>query len=281
MIFAADKNILKLNYYLNKFFIILTLILLVGCSTNIKQDENSTQTLKPIPKKKNSSEAYYDKYDKYNKYNNYKKQDKDRFEIFNRKMFFLNEKIDIYIISNVIKGYQAVTNKPIRYSVNNFFTNLKTPLYAINSTLQGNGKQAVNNISSFAINSTTGVLGLFNVAKKWDINRKPEDFGQTLARYNVPSGPYLFLPILGPGSLRDTPSRIVDNVINPITNSREKGLLDSSEKVYPAVKMGTALTTRERLQGTLEEIRKSSFDTYSTVKSAYIQKRKKDIKDRQ
>lgn len=271
------------------FACVVMSLMLTSCISNGKAKEEFATTLKPtsyISKEEDKrrairEEAREDKYSSYDKYSRkYQKQEKDTFEIFNRKMFILNSKIDKYIITNMVKGYRIVTNRPVRNSIYNFFVNLKTPLYAINSTLQGNGKQALNNISSFGVNSTVGGLGLFDVASKWDIKRKPEDFGQTLGRYGVPSGPYLFLPILGPSTTRDFPGKVIDRFMDPITNANENGLLDNSDEAPTIIAVGTAFTKRDRLQETMVGIYEDSFNPYATIKSAYLQKRRKDVKDR-
>lgn len=272
------------------FVFTLISLMLTSCISNGKKKEDFATTLKPTSykaeedkKKTEREKAKKDRYDSYEKYSRkYQKQEKDTFEIFNRKMYFLGDKIDKYIITNVVKGYRVITNKPVRNSIHNFFVNLRTPVYAINSTLQGNGKQAVNNISSFGINTTVGGLGLFDVANsKWGIKRKQEDFGQTLGRYGVPSGPYLFLPLLGPSSVRDFPGKVVDRFVDPITNIRDEGLLDNSGSVSTAITVGKAFTQRDRMQEAIINVRKTSFDPYATIRSAYLQKRQKDVKDRE
>lgn len=230
-----------------------------------------------------ASEPTYEKYDrgKYDKYTKKIEQPKDSFEIFNRKMYIFGDRIDRYLINPVVKGYRKITNRPVRESVNNFFTNLRVPVYTVNSVLQGNGKQALDNTSSFIINTTAGGVGLFDIAgNKWDIRRSKEDFGQTMGRYDVPSGPYLFLPILGPSTMRDFPGRIVDKFINPINNARDDGLLDNDSTARTVIAVGTIFSQRDQIHDVLNEVRETSFDPYSTIRSAYLQKRQKDVRDR-
>src|SRR5205085_9208469 len=115
-----------------------------------------------------------------------------------RPLFAFSMGLDRYLIGPVAHGYMAVTPRPLRQRVTAFLDNLGEPNTAINDVAQGHLKRAGRATSRFAINSTVGVLGLFDVASRLGINGHDSDFGQTLGRYGAHPGPYLYLPAVGP-----------------------------------------------------------------------------------
>lgn len=127
----------------------------------------------------------------------------DPWERGNRKVFAFNEGVDRYLVRPVARGYVAVTPSGVRQMVGNFFGNLRLPWSATNSLLQGKPRDSGRNLSRFLVNSTVGLLGLFDPASKFGIHEQQEDFGQTLAVWGVSQGPYLVLPFIGPSSVRD------------------------------------------------------------------------------
>ena len=136
--------------------------------------------------------------------------DDDPLEPMNRAIFEFNEIVDDNILEPVAKGYRYVTPDPVERSVSNFFNNLGEINTIINSALQMKLDKTITSSSRLAINSTVGVLGLFDVATSLGIQREKEDFGQTLGVYGIPSGPYLVLPFFGPSSFRDAPGFYAD-----------------------------------------------------------------------
>ncbi|NKB64941.1 MAG: VacJ family lipoprotein [Gammaproteobacteria bacterium] len=129
--------------------------------------------------------------------------EKDPFEKMNRSILKFNLKADKYVLKPVAKTYKKVIPQPVRNGIRNFFSNLREPLNIVNDLLQGNLVQAGRDTGRFVINTTFGFFGLNDVAKYMNLPRNREDFGQTLAVWGVPSGPYLVLPFLGPSNLRD------------------------------------------------------------------------------
>ena len=127
----------------------------------------------------------------------------DPFEPMNRAVFDFNDAVDRGFFRPVAKAYQRTLPPGMRAAVGNFFDNLRGPTTIINDVLQGNFTQAVADFDRFTINTTLGVAGLFDVATPLGRPRHQEDYGQTLALWGVPSGPYLVLPLLGPGTPRD------------------------------------------------------------------------------
>ncbi len=129
--------------------------------------------------------------------------ERDPWKGFNRAVYKFNDRFDDWFMEPAARGYRRVMPTPLRLGVGNFFRNLFEPTTVVNALLQGKVRQALSDTGRFLINSTVGVLGLFDVASKVGVERHEEDFGQTLAVWGVGSGPYLVLPFLGPSSVRD------------------------------------------------------------------------------
>ena len=136
----------------------------------------------------------------------------DPFEGINRRMYYFNAKADQYLIWPLIKGYKKITPDFIESGVSNFFNNLSEISTFINSLLQFKIAVAGETLGRFALNSTIGVVGLFDVATPSGLVQQNEDFGQTLGYWGVDAGPYLILPILGPSSVRDPAGLVFDNI---------------------------------------------------------------------
>ena len=140
----------------------------------------------------------------------------DPFEGFNRSVYGFNTAADKAVLRPVAKAYHAVLPDVAERSVGRFFRNLGEPLNIVNNLLQGKVDGALNSTYRFAVNSTVGLLGLFDVAKSYDVEHKPEDLGQTLAAWGVNPGPYVVIPFLGPTNFRDGFGRIVSRAaFNP------------------------------------------------------------------
>lgn len=140
----------------------------------------------------------------------------DPWESLNRKTFAFNEFLDRNFLTPVAKGYQAVTPEPVDTSVTNFFSNLREVPSFVNHLAQARPKDAAADAGRFIINTTVGILGLFDVASKLGIEQKNSDFGLTLGRWGMSSGPYLVLPFLGPSTLRDATGQAVDAFSYPV-----------------------------------------------------------------
>ncbi|WP_338768435.1 VacJ family lipoprotein [Massilia sp. METH4] len=129
---------------------------------------------------------------------------RDPMENWNRAVFKFNDTVDTYALKPVATGYKNVTPDFVQTGVNNFFGNLQDLWTGGNNLLQGKPGDAVSDFGRFALNSTFGMLGLFDIASEAGLSKHKEDFGQTLGRWGVQSGPYVMLPLLGPSTLRDT-----------------------------------------------------------------------------
>lgn len=139
---------------------------------------------------------------------------KDPLMPINRKVFQFNQTMDKYLLLPVAKTYKRVLPQPVRKSVGNFFSNLREPWNAVNHLLQGHPKSSAKSLGRFTVNTLTS-LGLADPASKWGIVSTSEDFGQTLGVWGVKSGPFLMLPFLGPSTLRDASSLVVDMYARP------------------------------------------------------------------
>lgn len=147
----------------------------------------------------------------------YEEETWDPFEGFNRAMFAFNEKFDQWLLKPVAQGYDWLLPAPVKTGVGNFFSNLFQPAVAVNDLLQGKPKESAKDTARFLVNSTVGVLGLIDVAKKIDLPPREEDWGQTFAVWGVGTGPYFVWPIIGPRYLRDTVGWGFDWFSRPVT----------------------------------------------------------------
>lgn len=197
----------------------------------------------------------------------------DPWEGFNRKMFAIHNVFDGAILVPAAKTYRATTHKKQRKGLRNLLANARTPAILINDILQGEFKRAGETASRFVINTTIGFGGMGDPAERIGIPQHSEDFGQTLAVWGAPSGPYLFLPFFGPSSIRDGVGRAVDNTANPVSWLRT----DPAKYTGYARATATALSIREPLIEPLEDIENNSLDYYASFRSFYLQSRKREI----
>jgi phospholipid-binding lipoprotein MlaA len=196
----------------------------------------------------------------------------DPLEGFNRAMFHFTDKLYFWILKPVARGYRAVTPQKMRIGVDNFFTNLGAPIRLVNCILQGKTESAEAELAKFLYNSTIGVLGFGNPAKKHPkLNPDPEDFGQTLATYGIGDGFYIFWPILGPSTLRDSFGRVGDYFLSP-PNYVDPTELSIAIDAYDRVN-----TTSLRI-GDYEALKKAALDPYEALRNGYIQLRQSRIK---
>ncbi|MGH6951613.1 MAG: MlaA family lipoprotein [Vitreimonas sp.] len=189
----------------------------------------------------------------------------DPWEGFNRSMFATHEAVDGAVIEPVARGYRAVTPGPVREGVLNFLRNLRGPVIFANDVLQGEFGRAGTTAGRFAINSTVGIVGVLDPATSMGLERHDEDFGQTLAVWGVPEGPYVFVPLFGPTNVRDGAGRIVDVVFDPLSwvGGDDIDAWRSTRTVTAGV------TVREQLLEAVDATRASSVDPYISVRTSY------------
>lgn len=183
---------------------------------------------------------------------------------FNRSMFSVHQAVDGAVLEPVARGYRAVTPRPLRTGVVNFLRNLKSPVVFANDVLQGEVGRAGNTAGRFAINTTIGIAGIFDPATSMGLDRHEEDFGQTLAVWGVPSGPYLFIPLLGPSNLRDSAGRIIDNAFDPLTWAG-----DDADSARAARTVIAGVAQREALLDPIDSMEAQGGDLYLTYRATY------------
>lgn len=192
----------------------------------------------------------------------------DPLERLNRSTFWVNDKLYFYLFKPVARGYRFVAPRPARVSVGNFFTNLSTPVRAINALFQLKFYTAGTELYRFLVNTTVGLGGFFDPAEVLvGFRKQDEDFGQTLGSYGAGHGFYLVLPIIGPSSLRDTGGMLFDGFFDPL---RRMGL-ESHE--YLSIR-GFEMTNRLSLdRDSYEAIIRDAIDPYLFIRAAYAQRR--------
>ena len=204
---------------------------------------------------------------------------KDCFEKLNRGTFVLNQGLDKAIFKPVAKGYRTLPS-PIRTGTNNVLVNLSSLITIPNNVLQGQLKTAGVNTGRFVVNTTVGILGIFDVATKIGFSEyEKEDYGQTLGVWGMGPGCYLVLPILGPSTVRDTLGSFA-NIMggDPYYNASTHGnneYLDKSD--YMLTKVITAVDFRSKNIESFENLEKNSMDFYASVRSLYLQDRQRKI----
>lgn len=134
----------------------------------------------------------------------------DPWEPINRRIFVFNETVDKYLLNPIARGYQFVTPDPMERGVNNFISNIYQFTAIINSALQGRGEDTVHISGRFLVNSTLGLLGIFDVASRMGLEYRPADYGQTLAVWGFEEGPFLMVPIIGPRTVRSGVGNVME-----------------------------------------------------------------------
>jgi phospholipid-binding lipoprotein MlaA len=197
----------------------------------------------------------------------------DPFEATNRQVFAFDEKVDRNILLPTAAFYVQVVPGPVRDSVHNFLANLDDPIIFANDILQGETKRGAQTMGRFVINTTAGVGGLFDVAAKAGVPQHGEDFGQTLAVWGVPEGPYMVLPFLGPDPPRDSAGQLVDYLFDPTTYLRYK------QHIWWSAGRETihVIDIRARNAAIVQGIERGSVDYYASVRSLYRQHRQSEI----
>ena len=200
----------------------------------------------------------------------------DPLEPMNRAIFGFNEIVDDNILEPVAKGYRYVTPDPVERSVSNFFNNLGEINTIINSALQMKIDKTITSSSRLAINSTVGVLGLFDVATSLGIQREREDFGQTLGFYGISSGPYLVLPFFGPSSFRDAPGFYADVMME---KSISPVYTELHHEERQAIQATNVIDTRANLLKATKILDTAAKDKYIFLRESYLQRRAKLVTD--
>ena len=200
----------------------------------------------------------------------------DPLEPMNRTIHKMNQRLDKALIKPIAVTYNFIIIKPIRELITNILRNLQEPLTLVNDILQGEGKRAATTFGRFVTNSTLGIGGTFDVAVGMNMHRHTEDFGQTLGAWGVGEGPYLVVPFLGPSTIRDSVGQIADIYMNPTSIAIDQANVKGLGLIYRGA---GALDSRARNIDTLRELEASSIDLYATMRSAYRQNRRKEVRN--
>ena len=194
---------------------------------------------------------------------------RDPLEGLNRDIFAFNRRVDRYFFDPITRGYQVAVPQPGRRAIYRAFKNLDSPVILANHMLQLRPIAAATTSTRFVINTSVGLLGFFDPAETvFHVQRLEGDFGQTLARYGTPSGPFLMLPVFGPSTLRDVCGDVVDIVADPLSY-----LLGPYEWWTLLLGGGAGISTREAHLDDLHQLEDASIDFYSALRSAYLQSR--------
>jgi phospholipid-binding lipoprotein MlaA len=198
----------------------------------------------------------------------------DPLELLNRFTFAFNLALDTMVFQPVAATYRFLLPVEVRDSVRNALRNLRSPLILINDVLQGEMERAETTLVRFLVNTTAGVLGLFDVAHDMGYPYHNEDFGQTLGVHGVGEGFYLVLPILGPSNPRDGIGLLVDIYLDPMTYAAEAADVEDFLLARTVVE---GVDKRARNIETIEDLRRDSIDFYARVRSLYRQSRANEI----
>lgn len=195
----------------------------------------------------------------------------DPWEPFNERMFSFNWNLDRFVVKPVARVWEKILPDPVQRSLSNAFRNLGMPRRLVNNLLQGKLTGAGQELARFLLNSTAGVAGFFDVAKRLGIEKSDEDTGQTLGVYGVGPGPYLVLPFLPPLTVRDGIGLAVDGALDPF-----------KYVVFPALAL-TGIGVADRVNDRsitlelFEAVEETTVDLYTAVRNAYLQRRKFEI----
>lgn len=199
--------------------------------------------------------------------------ERDPFESYNRAMYNFNESVDRAVLRPVAQTYKDYTPQLIQTGVSNFFDNLGDLTNMVNNLLQFKIENAVSDFGRILWNSTVGIFGLIDVASHMGLPKHDEDFGQTLAVWGFPDGPYIVLPLLGPSTARDTVGLVGDIYVDPTFAIEKDG------KVYWGLVVLRFINTRADLLSASRVLEQAAIDPYVFVRDAYLQHRRNLIYD--
>ena len=202
---------------------------------------------------------------------NAKRDPRDPFEGFNRASYKFNDALDRAILKPTAKGYKAITPQFVETGVSNFFSNLGQTTVIVNDLLQAKFKPALSDTGRFLLNTTVGIGGLFDPASKAGLDKNDEDFGQTLGKWGVHSGPYLMVPFFGPSTVRDGFGSGVDVFSDPLHYVER----DAWRYSLDGMNLIDARARRLSLEDTLNQ----TYDKYGFIRNAYLQQREYQVTD--
>lgn len=199
------------------------------------------------------------------------RSENDPWERYNRAVFAFNDSVDKAVLRPVAKGYRAVTPDPVEHAVSNFFDNLTYPLVILNQFLQGDFGDGARDTGRFLFNTVYGLGGIFDPATTIGLEQNNEDFGQTLAVWGVPDGPYFVLPFLGPSTVRDTAGTWVDSELDPMFE-----VFGEPEKYWL---LGLRIVDLRAQLLDFDSQLNATYDPYTFMRDAVLQRRQYLIHD--
>lgn len=196
----------------------------------------------------------------------------DPYESANRVSHALNKGADAVIFRPASKVYGTIAPEPVRTSISNASSNLDIPRSVVNDILQGDSEGAIKNTFRFLINSTIGVLGLFDPAKDFGLEANSVGFGDTLAKWGVREGAYVELPLFGPSTERDAVGQFVDVLTNPLSIATDDGA-----EIATATSVPSVLNSRYEFGDTFDSILYDSADSYAQLRLFYLESRRFEL----
>ena len=200
----------------------------------------------------------------------------DPAEPTNRAVFAINRGIDAVILKPVATFYRDYIPKFFQNRMNDVLDNLRSPVIFVNDLLQGEIDRAIATLARFVVNSTFGLAGLNDLATAIGMEGHDEDFGQTLAVWGVPEGPYVMLPLFGPSNPRDTVGLVVDFLVDPFN-----AWAGNTNRDYAILSRTGARGVDQRAvhMEALDDIERTSLDYYASIRSLYRQRRAEEIRN--
>ena len=200
-------------------------------------------------------------------------------ETYNRAVYKFNNQFYKYVMKPVAKGYRNITNKTAREHIGNAFANVKEPIYAANHLLQGEILESGKDLARFAINTTLGLAGTYDVAGKgWNLPKNKTGFDNTLEAWGVADGPFVMLPFVGPSTPRATAGLVADSFANPVYLATVNDA-NIHDKIYYPYVAANAVVVYESSMDILDDLERNSVDPYEAMKSAYLQNRTGKVSD--
>ena len=199
--------------------------------------------------------------------------ERDPFESYNRAMYSFNDSVDKAVVRPVAQAYKDYVPNLLQTGISNFFDNIGDLTVMVNNLLQFKIENAVSDFGRILWNTTVGLFGLIDVASHMGLQKHDEDFGQTLAVWGVPDGPYIVLPLLGPSSARDTVGWVGDIYVDPLFAVNEDGT------IYWGLVVLRFIDTRADLLSASRVLEQAAIDPYIFMRDAYLQHRRSLIYD--
>ncbi|MEX0619866.1 MAG: VacJ family lipoprotein [Pseudohongiellaceae bacterium] len=193
----------------------------------------------------------------------------DPWQSFNQRIYRFNDFLDTLVFRPVAVTYSTLTPRVVRQGIGNFFSNIDDINVTVNDLLQLKLDAALSDSGRVLVNSTIGVVGIFDVATSMGLEKNEEDFGQTLGRWNVGAGNYVVLPFFGPSTVRDTLGLVVDTLFNPIQYYDDNSTRVVLFSVREIDSRASVLSLEELMTG----------DRYLFMREAYLQRREYLVAD--